>query len=970
MTTKYVDAFHFDRMLPRQKVETWNIDTSNNMFNDKLTLLPFFQVDNPMFENLSSRAVHNTFEYIYYKFRKGLFVSIIDGKVRAVVSFLNDKYRNEWSHLIAVDPSKYGSIQDLLDRASNLAGYTKTQKHIPLDEWRANDAMFRYEKRVNNEKDTNLEVFKDMFEVLCAERDIPDIEFFVNKKDYPLLKNDGTEPYDNLFGTKYQQLLSRAYNEYSPILSGSITENFADLLIPTYEDWARARYQNDGTRLPDDFKRYPNISIKNNWQTKKEMAVFRGSSTGSGVTPETNQRLKALELSEQYPSHLDVGIVKWNTRPRKHISSKFLETIERQKYDTVEPMSLQEQADSYKYILDLEGHVAAYRLSYELSCGSVVILADSRWKMWYSEYIKPFVHYVPVKWDLSDLIEKIEWCRANDDECMRIASNAKKFYDKYLCLDGLLDFMQGLFVETARMIGGYIWLPDLLELSITDELAYLLNTRPDNDVYSYPVHNNPRCIGRLDACAKACVSAIGKMEFIKPIFFDDELKVDCMRTNGFYIARKTALNADKKREHIHEAYLGKKVINMLVSRCPHFAYVYGENIENGEIYTEYISGPTLKQWITSQAYNEPDLVDILIQVSLALAVAQTYCSFIHYDMVADNIIVQNVGSQKIPFDYNVGKKRPVRFASKYVPVIIDFGKSRAVVHEESNGLMDRGYLNLFQNSSKSLDIMSLVYSVLDVLRGTDHKTRILSNFITAFKLPAKQPDVVDYVNRNILKFTPLNFVEFTRHHGIVDVTDKFNQKMLKGYVVVEELTMKYGDRNMAIKEAISRLYRQSVPSSNNTVVDVIIRLMLSRRISELDELVPPQLQNYYDTIRNRIMSTGEKQVSNEIVMDFPDIVNGYLGMDAYLTPNEILSFKIDDMQFTQEDWMTILIVCSESAIYDQNLDIFGTFDISSFDYLNEIASHNTFNWIYNNKIVWNLLDKVKEEEKLLFNMEK
>ncbi len=33
------------------------------------------------------------------------------------------------------------------------------------------------------------------------------------------------------------------------------------------------------------------------------------------------------------------------------------------------------------------------------------------WKMWFSHLLKPYIHYVPVKSDLSDLIEKIQWCR-------------------------------------------------------------------------------------------------------------------------------------------------------------------------------------------------------------------------------------------------------------------------------------------------------------------------------------------------------------------------------------------------------------------------------------------------------------------------------------------------------------------------------------------------------------------------------
>jgi hypothetical protein len=45
---------------------------------------------------------------------------------------------------------------------------------------------------------------------------------------------------------------------------------------------------------------------------------------------------------------------------------------------------------------------------------------------------------VPVKSDLSDLEEKIKWCRENDDKCKEIAKNAKDLYKLYVSRDGIL----------------------------------------------------------------------------------------------------------------------------------------------------------------------------------------------------------------------------------------------------------------------------------------------------------------------------------------------------------------------------------------------------------------------------------------------------------------------------------------------------------------------------------------------------
>lgn len=52
--------------------------------------------------------------------------------------------------------------------------------------------------------------------------------------------------------------------------------------------------------------------------------------------------------------------------------------------------------------------------------------------MWYFPLLQPYVDHVPVKADLSDLEEKIRWCRQNDDKCREIGENAKIFYEKYV----------------------------------------------------------------------------------------------------------------------------------------------------------------------------------------------------------------------------------------------------------------------------------------------------------------------------------------------------------------------------------------------------------------------------------------------------------------------------------------------------------------------------------------------------------
>lgn len=82
----------------------------------------------------------------------------------------------------------------------------------------------------------------------------------------------------------------------------------------------------------------------------------------------------------------------------------------------------------YKYLIDIDGEVNAWSgLFWKLYSGSVVFKVESHYEQWYYSDISPWVHYVPVKGDLSDLYDRFEWALQNDEACRHIAENGKKF---------------------------------------------------------------------------------------------------------------------------------------------------------------------------------------------------------------------------------------------------------------------------------------------------------------------------------------------------------------------------------------------------------------------------------------------------------------------------------------------------------------------------------------------------------------
>lgn len=121
------------------------------------------------------------------------------------------------------------------------------------------------------------------------------------------------------------------------------------------------------------------------------------------------------------------------------------------------------EQSKYKYLIYVEGHCAACRYGFMMQLDSVILKVDSKCvadQLWYFPLLKPYVDHIPIKADLSDLKEKIQWCRDNDDKCREIISNARKLYYEYISKEGILDYLQSMFIRVSK---NYLSLPKWMQ---------------------------------------------------------------------------------------------------------------------------------------------------------------------------------------------------------------------------------------------------------------------------------------------------------------------------------------------------------------------------------------------------------------------------------------------------------------------------------------------------------------------------
>lgn len=78
---------------------------------------------------------------------------------------------------------------------------------------------------------------------------------------------------------------------------------------------------------------------------------------------------------------------------------------------------------SYKILLVIDGNGISSSHSWVFGSGAVPLLI-SNCDFWFRPYLVPFENYVPIRYDLSDLVEKIHWVFANQEEAKHIANGA------------------------------------------------------------------------------------------------------------------------------------------------------------------------------------------------------------------------------------------------------------------------------------------------------------------------------------------------------------------------------------------------------------------------------------------------------------------------------------------------------------------------------------------------------------------
>lgn len=222
--------------------------------------------------------------------------------------------------------------------------------------------------------------------------------------------------------------LLAAYRDAEGLTTGSVLINIGDFgrvpglvfsenrpdyfLVPDINFLATLGYRK--ARHVDPYQIVP-------WSARAPVALWRGATTGmvEREIPEWRSlpRVVLCQIGLQHPDLIDAGIT---DIVQVHDAQDIADI---QRTVPIKPFSDSTRFSEFKYQIDIDGNSNSWPgLFLKLLTGSPVLKVASQcgYRQWYYDRLLPWVNFVPVQADMSDLIEKIRWLRQHDGTAQEI----------------------------------------------------------------------------------------------------------------------------------------------------------------------------------------------------------------------------------------------------------------------------------------------------------------------------------------------------------------------------------------------------------------------------------------------------------------------------------------------------------------------------------------------------------------------
>lgn len=379
--------------------------------------------------------LRSTLRLLFDVYREVLYFRIRQGGIEFAYHIYNKDFENRWHKYIQF-PKNTNYESFMKKRNQNLHPWrgeltkpdlwTGIDCVVSLENWRDSGNPTEYVKEIYELVSETVKLYKGK---------VPDCDLLVNRKDLQVLHQDPTRyAYTHLFPANVK--IPNPPKKYWFVLSQSTTDHNKDIPIPNADDWRIASK--------------PILKPLN--QMRKEKIIFRGGSTGCGLTEMNNPRLRLSEISHQLqdPEHCDIGLHQLVNKVK--VNDFTFGFIDVKRYQHLKKGFITPEAQlEALYQLNIEGNSAAYRYGSLFNRQSIVIQAESDYQVWFEKFLKGDEHILLQKEVFMKEGDDLETSKKKMEEWMKslFAKNQKEkmiqkgseFFQKYIQKEQMCKYM-------------------------------------------------------------------------------------------------------------------------------------------------------------------------------------------------------------------------------------------------------------------------------------------------------------------------------------------------------------------------------------------------------------------------------------------------------------------------------------------------------------------------------------------------
>ncbi len=290
------------------------------------------------------------------------------------------------------------------------------------------DSCFQRFKIINSTVHGPAGQVKNLLEVMVEHYPVPDIDFIWYNWDC----------------LRKKFLKQFPLNDYAPIFVSAKRTDQTQFIL--FADWyydihdSSPRSWNKIIDLFDD-------QTDQTWSDKIEKLFWRGSPTDGPYRPKTyntRPRGRVVVLSLENPL-IDAAFTVPGTN--SHIAKKFQDVLR-----VTPPVPLIDHLN-YKYQLIIDGVTCTFPgTQWRLYSGCLSFKQESDNIMWFFGELQPYVHYIPVHNDMSNLPDQIAWALKHDKKCREMAEEAKLFAKTHLLPEHILLYCYKVLLKYASLM--------------------------------------------------------------------------------------------------------------------------------------------------------------------------------------------------------------------------------------------------------------------------------------------------------------------------------------------------------------------------------------------------------------------------------------------------------------------------------------------------------------------------------------